>query len=245
MHGRLLVYSYDDCINIEYRKGNNILGHPYKNGNGESQPIDPKGCQLFCCVVFKDDVQKATEATVTSNTSNSTTTDERSSMIASFPSWPTDESVKDLFQKGKITVDSLTKTSVSAFSRGKQVGQINVVPMDGKQVKDTTAIAFEAMKLADFKDQHILTVISGFRSQDKQQSLYSQYLAGTGNLAAKPGYSNHQDGRAIDTNPEVGNNYAWLAKNGASFGFCRTVPSERWHWEYRPPGSDQSSCISA
>lgn len=60
----------------------------------------------------------------------------------------------------------------------------------------------------------------------------------------RPGYSNHHDGMAIDfrtkdrktglliTGPQ--SPYAWLEAHALDHGFVRTVPSERWHWEYRP-----------
>jgi hypothetical protein len=28
--------------------------------------------------------------------------------------------------------------------------------------------------------------------------------------------------------------YRWMAAHAAEFGFKRTVPSEPWHWEFRP-----------
>jgi len=43
-----------------------------------------------------------------------------------------------------------------------------------------------------------LGISSGFRSRDEQQRLYDAYLRGEGNLAAKPGSSNHESGFAID-----------------------------------------------
>jgi len=71
----------------------------------------------------------------------------------------------------------------------------------------------------------------------KQTELYEAWKVGAGNPAAKPGFSNHQSGRAIDINllgvPKE--TYAWLKKNAARYGFRRTVPSEPWHWEYSPP----------
>lgn len=66
--------------------------------------------------------------------------------------------------------------------------------------------------------------------------LQAAYKAGGGNLAARPGYSNHQGGIAVDVG--VGGTasavYRWLAANAGRFGFVRTVKSEPWHWEYRP-----------
>jgi hypothetical protein len=67
----------------------------------------------------------------------------------------------------------------------------------------------------------------------EQQYLYDCYLTkscNNGNLAAKPGYSNHQNGRAVDVSTS-----SWLFANAAKFGFVRTVPSEDWHWEYAGP----------
>jgi hypothetical protein len=60
------------------------------------------------------------------------------------------------------------------------------------------------------------------------------------NLAARPGHSNHQDplgSQAIDiagakrANSAV---YQWLRAHANEYGFIRTVPTENWHWEYRP-----------
>lgn len=79
-----------------------------------------------------------------------------------------------------------------------------------------------------------LVVVSGYRTFDAQAALYDKYLHHGGNLAAVPGYSNHQSGVAVDLNTDDLGVYAWLERNAASFGFHRTVPSELWHWEYQP-----------
>jgi len=51
---------------------------------------------------------------------------------------------------------------------------------------------------------------------------------------ARPGYSNHQSGDAIDLNRahDKGKTDAWLKANAAKFGFYRDVPSELWHWRF-------------
>ncbi|MBN9164768.1 MAG: M15 family metallopeptidase [Myxococcales bacterium] len=54
---------------------------------------------------------------------------------------------------------------------------------------------------------------------------------GRSRLAAVPGYSNHQSGSALDLNTSARGVYSWLAKHGKAYGFRRTVPSEKWHWE--------------
>jgi len=82
-----------------------------------------------------------------------------------------------------------------------------------------------------------LAIESGFRTYQRQADLYNLYLKGKGNLAARPGRSNHQHGQAFDLNTGGfdGNPiYDWLKKNGPKFGFLRTVNGEHWHWEYLP-----------
>lgn len=72
-----------------------------------------------------------------------------------------------------------------------------------------------------------ISVTSGWRSYAEQAALYQAYLNGTGNLAAPPGSSNHEDGRAADISPgsEV---FGGVAGN---FGLGFTVPGESWHIE--------------
>ncbi|WNG41343.1 peptidase [Archangium violaceum] len=115
--------------------------------------------------------------------------------------------------------------------------QITLSPIpNGKEMRSDAAAAFNRMHAAARAAGINLTVNSGFRSMEQQRALYQAYLNGTGNLAAKPGYSNHQGGIAVDIN--VGgtgtSTYRWLAANASRFGFVRTVPSEPWHWEFRP-----------
>jgi LAS superfamily LD-carboxypeptidase LdcB len=105
---------------------------------------------------------------------------------------------------------------------------------NGQVMRRDAAAAFNAMRAAAAKAGIVLSVSYAYRSMEEQVRLYAKYLAGTGNLAAKPGFSNHQSGVAVDIN--VGGTstavYAWLAANAARFGFKRTVASESWHWEY-------------
>jgi LAS superfamily LD-carboxypeptidase LdcB len=70
----------------------------------------------------------------------------------------------------------------------------------------------------------------------QQRSLYAAYLAGRGNLAARPGYSNHQGGLSVDvaTNSSYSSaSYRWLARNARNYGFVNDVRGEPWHWTYR------------
>lgn len=97
-----------------------------------------------------------------------------------------------------------------------------------------------------------LSAGSGLRTYDEQLAIRKNYVIDKSKvndlnylktapsnafypLAAAPGTSNHESGLAIDFNT-TGNPkaYAWLKANAAKYGFIRTIPSENWHWEYRP-----------
>jgi len=114
---------------------------------------------------------------------------------------------------------------------------LTVVGIDGKPVEIETARAYQRMREAAAKDGATIKVVSGFRTMDEQEYLYGCYVhcsCNNCNLAARPGYSAHQSGRALDLNtrdPAVG---AWMRAHGNAFGFFNTVPGEPWHWEYRP-----------
>lgn len=120
-----------------------------------------------------------------------------------------------------------------AYQGGRRIGSIDLVRIDGKPVARSTADAYERMRQAARRDGVRLRVVSGFRTQAEQEVLYRRYRQGRGNLAAKPGFSNHQNGKALDLNTRDSGVLRWLNRNASRFGFRRTVPSEPWHWEVR------------
>lgn len=122
----------------------------------------------------------------------------------------------------------------TGYSRGNPT-RICVVTVEGKLAEVNTARAYEAMRNAARSAGISISLTSGFRTMDQQRYLYNLYLSGRGNLAARPGYSNHQSGLALDLGRGPGGQ-TWLDRNASRFGFRRTVPSEPWHWE-RPAGS--------
>lgn len=70
------------------------------------------------------------------------------------------------------------------------------------------------------------SIVSGWRSSAQQAVLYQRYLAGTGNLAAPPGRSNHERGLAIDHAP---NSTAADRARGAGFALYWPMAIEPWH----------------
>lgn len=118
---------------------------------------------------------------------------------------------------------------------------------------DPTASAALDEMIAAAKDDGIsLFIISGFRSFERQQELYSNYLLREGRDAAdrysaRPGYSEHQSGLAFDLNslefsfgetPEG----KWLASHCHEYGFIIRYPYDKedvtgymyepWHVRY-------------
>ena len=140
--------------------------------------------------------------------------------------------------------DNNEKGANAAWDKGKFLRQITLIQIVGA---DST-LKFISAEIAEFylklvsasdKDGLPLPLKSGFRSYPKQEFLYNGFIQHQPgfNLAAKPGFSNHQDGFAYDF--EIGGyegnpRYDWLKQNGPEHGFVRTVNKEPWHWEYRP-----------
>ncbi len=113
---------------------------------------------------------------------------------------------------------------------------IKVVLIGGKPVAKATAHAFLKMQAAAQSAGVELSLTSGFRTMAEQSHLYQCFKnqsCNNGNIAALPGYSNHQNGLALDLSTS-----SWLTRNASRFGFARTVPKEAWHFEFhgKDPG---------
>ena len=153
---------------------------------------------------------------------------------------------------------SCAQSTATGYTSGNAF-TITVVHVDGKPMQLDTANAYWVMATAAKKDGIALQVVSGFRTMAEQQYLYGCYVncnCNGCNLAAKPGYSNHQSGHAVDLNTSSSGVYSWLSAHADEYGFKRTVPSEIWHWEYwgsevggsctssAPPAPSSSGCYS-
>ena len=140
--------------------------------------------------------------------------------------------------------DNDKKGPNAAWDAGNFLRQLTLVELIGadhqlKYVSADVAPFYLQLVNAAEADGVILPLRSGFRTYAKQEYLYNGYIKGLHgfNLAAKPGFSNHQDGFAYDfviSGYEGNPLYDWLKKNAPKHGFVRTVNKEPWHWEYRP-----------
>jgi LAS superfamily LD-carboxypeptidase LdcB len=141
------------------------------------------------------------------------------------------------------------------YDKGKLIGYEAVKYIDNVRVVESMYDRLMHLKDTALTDGIKLTLAAGLRSWSEQINLRIKnvidkskandidYLTNASSdkfmpVTGKPGWSNHQDGKAYDFNvtgyPNV---YAWLVKNAGIFGFVRTVLSERWHWEYIPGAS--------
>lgn len=124
---------------------------------------------------------------------------------------------------------------VTGYVRG-QPQTFNVSSVgNGEVLRSDAAAAFLAMQ-RDARAAGInISAGSGFRTNEEQIELYRRYMNGTGNEAARPGYSNHQGGVAMDIKG-VGSYgsaaYKWLKANAGRYGFVDDVGGEYWHWHY-------------
>ena len=82
----------------------------------------------------------------------------------------------------------------------------------------------------------VWTVRSSYRTYTEQLALYNAYKAGKGNLAAAPGSSMHEHGRALDLggpdNSDLGKSTK-RRRAAEKHGLMFPLVSEPWHVEYR------------
>lgn len=139
--------------------------------------------------------------------------------------------------------------------------EVNLVQLDaiygsaGVSIAEVAYKAFLELYAAALEDGFSYYVTSGYRGYDEQVEVFNDYLARGDEAyalqyAAKPGFSEHQTGLALDifvpgaTLTTFGGTAAasWLAKNAYKFGFILRYPEgkenltgynfEPWHYRY-------------
>lgn len=115
-----------------------------------------------------------------------------------------------------------------------------------------TYSAFQELSYGASVDGLSIYISSGFRSYETQDEIYNNYVYWNGQsvadtFSARPGYSEHQTGLAIDVN-DISDNFIgtpeaiWLEENCAEYGFIIRYPQgkqditgykyEPWHIRY-------------
>jgi D-alanyl-D-alanine carboxypeptidase len=133
-----------------------------------------------------------------------------------------------------------------------------LVRVQGEQLRTEAADAYKQMAKAAKSAGVNIIPVSGYRSYSQQASLYDSYVRQYGQatadtLAARPGFSEHQTGLAMDIGNASGvcalqacfaNTPAgkWAAANAASYGFIIRYPAgaedvtgytyEPWHLRF-------------
>ena len=115
--------------------------------------------------------------------------------------------------------------------------------------------AFEELSEDALKEDMNIIAMSSYRSYEYQVNLYNNYVKKDGKEAAdtysaRPGFSEHQTGLAIDvynkkepyTNFEQTNEFKWMQDNAYKYGFILRFPKEKenetgyqyesWHYRY-------------
>lgn len=139
----------------------------------------------------------------------------------------------------------------------------DLVNVDGDtyQVRAEVADHLDAMFAAAQDVGITLRVISGYRSHQTQAETHDYWVQRYGRQAAeersaRPGYSEHQSGLAVDLDDASGQCYlsacfettdagAWLTRHAHVYGFIKSYPPnttertgyihEPWHWRYVGP----------
>lgn len=124
----------------------------------------------------------------------------------------------------------------AAYEGGRQTGTLQLMRIGSKKATYATGHAFLDLRQKMAARGVTISLNSGFRTQAEQEYFWNCYQTGrcnNGNLAARPGYSNHQNGRAVDIS--ISNHTRFrqvLGELGLTSRWRNTVASERWHWEY-------------
>ncbi|MFZ4517500.1 MAG: M15 family metallopeptidase [Microthrixaceae bacterium] len=80
-------------------------------------------------------------------------------------------------------------------------------------------------------DARTIWLRTAWRSRDEQECLYSRFGP---DWAARPGTSRHEFGFAVDLEDWGPASFGQDARLLRANGWCRTVPDEPWHFEFRP-----------
>ena len=104
---------------------------------------------------------------------------------------------------------------------------------NGQWLQTDAAKSLKKMYAAAARGGIRLGSTSGFRTMAEQRVLWDRYGRDPVRVA-RPGYSNHQNGIAMDISGIGARGTAadrWLLANSGRFGF-RNYPAEFWHYDY-------------
>lgn len=130
-------------------------------------------------------------------------------------------------------------TSGTSYSSASAAGMVPVSgPMGTAYLPPSAAQNLQGLRQASQQqlgvDVYPAGPLSGYRTYAQQAELYREYLAGQGPLAAVPGTSEHETGRALDLGSLSGRQA--VDELGAPYGWVKLeAPTEWWHVSYTGP----------
>lgn len=148
------------------------------------------------------------------------------------------------YELGEYTPDDLVDISIKYYYGGP------------KQIRSEVYEAFKNMWDAAYAEGIYLIIDSAYRDYAYQEKVYKEYedyrgISYADKIAARPGFSEHQTGLALDiyskdnTSASTFKNslaYAWLQENAHKYGFILRYPEgkekitgynyESWHYRY-------------
>lgn len=193
----------------------------------------------------KTEVQTTKSANTTSNTktdNNSSFDKSRYSLTDPTSIWVVVNKKRPLQPKDYIPADLVTPNLPQ-----------RVPGNESMQMRKVTADALTQLFAAAKAAGAPMMISSGYRSYSYQVSLYGSYVSSEGQSvadtqSARPGYSEHQTGLAVDVEPldgqcDVDQCFAttpagkWLAANAYQYGFIIRYPNDKTSitgYEYEP-----------
>ena len=236
-----------ECDDITINEGDkvNLLDYPKVSDNYDKN--------LNIKVIGDYDMNKAGTYKITfeaTDSSNNKTTKEVNLIVQSKPTKKKDTITNFTTSKG---YKGYTKNGITYIDGVLVVNKTYSLPSNyGSGLTSTTIAAFNEMKAAALTEGLTIDVVSGFRSYSTQRDLYNSYVNRDGKeladtYSARPGYSEHQSGLAMDINMagDAFNNTPeakWLSNNAYKYGFILRYPEgktnetgykyESWHYRY-------------
>lgn len=156
-------------------------------------------------------------------------------------------------EKPKLVLPRLTEVIRTGYVRNVK-SQITCCIVDGFYLEKNTAYDYILMRNAAAKEKLLLPLVAAYRTNEFQATLYAQRVNPDGSLtqlgkelgrAARPGFSNHQSGTALDIGVGMtiddyvnGRNsvaFLWMKDHAHKYGFSHTEGSkvdEPWHWTH-------------
>jgi peptidoglycan hydrolase-like protein with peptidoglycan-binding domain len=112
----------------------------------------------------------------------------------------------------------------------------------GGALETRAALAYYAMHAAAVRAGAHFAANESFRTYEQQTNLWRRYHRREPGHAARPGWSTHQSGIAIDASRDDDAGSQWLVRHAREYGFilpgylysaAGRTEVEDWHWEYR------------